>query len=308
MKEEDEVLIEKLQQLNSEYLISGEYALGVYVKYLYSLLKEKKFVQFFRMLVLHLKNKKNKNKLEPNDINRQIDIINKKYIINNKTEKSIAIYTCITGDYDKIEEPLILEKACDYFLFTNNNKLKSESWNIREIPKDIIKVEDNAKINRYIKMHPKELFPNYDYAIYIDGNIKLISTISQLINKINSKTGLAIHRHCQRNCIYEEIKACRAYGKGKYNNMKAQAKRYRKEGFPRNYGMLECNMLISDLNNKNSYTIFHEWWKEYLQSESMRDQIALPYVLWKNNLKVDDVGSLGNNINKNYLIKINAHK
>lgn len=303
MNENDKILIEKLESLNNEYLTSGEYSLGIYVKYLYSLFKQKKFIQLTRMILLHFKQKRKKQK---NTIIESRE--NSKYVIDNKTSKKIAIYTCITGNYDKIEEPLIIESACDYFLFTNNDNLKSNLWNIKDIPEDIKKLENNVKINRYIKMHPKELFPDYDYSIYIDGNVEIISTISQLIKNINNKTGLAIHRHCERKCIYDEIKACRAYNKGKYSNLKKQAKRYKKEGFPQNYGMLECNMLISDLQNDILTKIFNKWWEEYLKSESMRDQIALPYVLWKNNLNIDDVGNLGNNINKNYLLKINTHQ
>lgn len=303
MEEKERVLIEKIESLNKEYLNSGEYSLGIYVKYLYSLFQKRKFIQLFRMILMHFKPKK-KKVINGND---NIQEIQEVYMINNKTQRKIAVYTCITGNYDKVEDPLIGEKACDYFLFTNNDKLKSNFWKIKKIPNNIIKLENNAKINRYIKMHPRELFPNYDYAIYIDGNVKIISTISHMVEKINDKTGLAIHRHCERNCIYDEINACRAYNKGKYAMLKKQGNRYKKEGFPKEYGMLECNMLISDLKNKNSQKVFDEWWNEYLKSESMRDQIALPYVLWKNKIQVEDIGNLGNNVNKNYKLKINSH-
>ena len=90
--------------------------------------------------------------------------------------------------------------------------------------------------------------------------------------------------------------------------MKKQMKRYKKEKFPKNFGMFECNMLISDLKNRKSEEIFNDWWEEYLSSESLRDQLALPYVLWKNNLQFCDIGIIGNNINENYLLKINTHK
>lgn len=304
MEEKEKKLIEKIENLNYEYLTSGEYSLGVYVKYLYSLFKNKKFIQLFRMILLHFEQKKNKVKVN----NYEVQNVRETYIVNNKIQKKIAVYTCITGEYDSVEEPLIGEKACEYFLFTNNNNLKSNFWNIKEIPEDIKKLENNAKINRYIKMHPYELFPDYDYSIYIDGNVQIVSIISNLIEKINNKTGLAIHRHCERKCIYDEIKACRAYNKGKYSMLKKQGKRYKKEKFPEKYGMLECNMLISDLKNEMSEKIFNEWWNEYINSESMRDQIAIPYVLWKMNLKIEDVGNLGSNINKNFLLKIKTHR
>lgn len=300
----EEILKEKLEYLNNEYLSSEEYNLGKYVKYLQKLFREKKFIQLFRLLILHFSSNK-KNNLK--DVREKE---NKKICVNNliTKEKKVAIYTCITGNYDKVENPIIMEKNCDYYLFTNNNSITSDFWKITKIPDNIKELENNSKINRYIKMHPKELFPDYDYSIYIDGNIQIVSTISQLITKINDSTGLAIHRHCSQNCIFQEVKVCRAYNKGNYKNMKNQINRYKKENFPRNYGMFECNMLISDLKNKKSEEIFDAWWEEYISSESFRDQLALPYVLWKNNFKINDVGIIGEDINKNYLLKINSHR
>ena len=140
-----------------------------------------------------------------------------------------------------------------------------------------------------------------------DRNIKLISTISRLIQKVNENRGLAIHKHSSNNCITKEILDCRAYGKGDFKKLKEQVNRYFEKGFPKEYGMLECNVLVMDLKNKEAIHIFDDWWKEYINSESKRDQIALPYVLWKNNVKVEEIGTLGENINKNPLFKINSH-
>lgn len=300
----EEILKEKLEYLNNEYLSSKEYNLGKYIQYIQNLIKERKFIQLMRLLKLHFFKNKG-SQIE----NKKFLNNTKIYIDNNVKEKNkIAVYTCITGNYDELENPLILEKNCDYFLFTTNDDIKSDFWQVTKISDQIQKLGNNNIINRYIKMHPKELFPEYDYAIYIDGNIKIVSTISQLISKINDVTGIAIHKHCKQNCIFQEVKVCRAYNKGNYKSMKKQMKRYKKEKFPKNFGMFECNMLISDLKNRKSEEIFNDWWEEYLSSESLRDQLALPYVLWKNNLQFCDIGIIGNNINENYLLKINTHK
>ena len=300
---EEEILIKKIEELNSEYLNSKYYSLGKYVSYLINLLHKKKYLTFFRMIMLHFKNKKNKSNKNKTDI----IFDSTKYVAKQNNDKKIVVYTCITGKYDSIEEPLIMESNCDYVLYTNNQDLKSDNWQIRDIPNSIATLEDNIKINRYIKMHPKELFEEYDNAIYIDGNIKIISRISDFINKIDNSTGLAIHRHCVNNCIYKEIKTCKAYGKGNYKKLHQQAKRYKQEGFPENFGMVECNVLVSNLKNDNQKVIFNGWWEEYLKSESLRDQIALPYVLWKNKFKIEQIGNLGNNVNLNKSIKINSH-
>jgi hypothetical protein len=307
MEEKDKILIEMLEELNKEYLYSNDYVRGKFFNYLLNLFKNRKFINFFKLILLNFSNKIRKNnklKLEELKVDKKTPL---KYTVKSDNNQKIAIYTCITGNYDNVEEPVLLESNCDYFLFTNNKNIKSLNWKIKEIPENILELNNNAKINRYIKMHPKELFEDYDYAIYIDGNIKLISIISSFISNINEKTGLAIHRHCSNNCIYDEIKSCGAYGKGNYSKLKKQKNRYKKAGFPEQYGMVECNVLVSDLKNYESVKIFDEWWSEYMNSESMRDQIALPYVLWKNNIKICDIGNLGNNVNQNCKFKINTH-
>ncbi len=76
---------------------------------------------------------------------------------------------------------------------------------------------------------------------------------------------------------------------------------------PTNYGLLECNVIVSDLKSENSAKILDEWWKEFVNSNSMRDQISLPYVLWKLKYNIEDIGNLGNNVRNNPKIQIIKH-
>ena len=222
-------------------------------------------------------------------------------------EKQVIVYTTIIGDYDEIQEPVFIPKNCKYVLFTDNKQIKSDKWEIRPIPENIEKIQNGTLINRYIKMHPKELFENYDYSIYIDGNVKTVSDISKIVGACNTKTGIAIHRHCTRKCLYKEAKFCMLFKKGKIDKLSKQIKRYKKEGFPKNYGLLECNVIITDLKNDNSTKILNNWWEEFLKTGSNRDQIALPYILWKQGYKIEDVGNLGNNIYLNPKFIVNEH-
>ena len=106
MDKNDEILTEKLEELNKEYLDSGYYDLGKYIKTIMKLLKGFHFISVFRLFILHLKKKKNKsNVVEEKPLDNQTN----KYVIKNETGKKIAIYTCITGSYDKVEEPLVIE-------------------------------------------------------------------------------------------------------------------------------------------------------------------------------------------------------
>lgn len=157
-------------------------------------------------------------------------------------------------------------------------------------------------------MHPFELFPEYDYAVYIDGNVCIASDISALINvPEEGKVGFAMHRHVLRDCIYEEAEACILYGKGSPNQLRKQITQYRLEGFPTKYGMLEATVIFYHLQNKECQALMSEWWNEFIKYGSMRDQIALPYVLWKKGYKISDVGCLGENVYRNSKFQVLSH-
>ena len=117
-----------------------------------------------------------------------------------------------------------------------------------------------------------------------------------MIQYVKSETGIAMHRHIQRDDIYDEAATCIWYRKGNRKKLKEQIKRYKLEGFPRNYGMLEATIIVCDICNKQAEIIFEEWWGEFYDSASFRDQIALPYILWKQNIKISDIGNLGCNL------------
>jgi len=59
-----------------------------------------------------------------------------------------VLYTAIFGDYDKLLEPTCVTQDWNYLCFTDNNKLKSNSWKIIVI-KD---VEDYRLKAREIKV------------------------------------------------------------------------------------------------------------------------------------------------------------
>lgn len=233
---------------------------------------------------------------------------------NSKFTGKVAVYTCITGGYDKLEDPCVHENNVDYFAFVDDvSKYDVKGWKIKEIPAEIKELvnNDNVLVNRYVKFHPGDVIDDkYDYAVYIDGNIKVMGEISPLVGAVNLKTGLALHRHRQRGSLYDEIKVCLMLKKGNKKKLKEQFRKYEREGFPKEFGLYECNVIISDLRNKKSAKILDDWWNEFKRSESYRDQIALPYVIWKNGLKYEDVGSLGNNVyrNQKFMLDSDIHK
>ncbi|WP_143272134.1 hypothetical protein [Anaerovibrio sp. JC8] len=76
-----------------------------------------------------------------------------------------------------------------------------------------------------------------------------------------------------------------------------QVKGYWLEGFPRGGGMGLNNILLREHNHPQCVKIMDQWWTE-VKTKCRRDQIAFPYVLWKNGYSLDDILFLTDNYNR----------
>lgn len=223
-----------------------------------------------------------------------------------KENKRIVVYTCISGKYDNGNEPrFTLNPNITYIMYTNQN-IQSKVWEIRPIPDCLNSLNDVQK-NRYLKMHPHEFFDEYDYSIYIDGNVQVISDMSGLVNAIDDTVGFSMHFHSVRECIYQEAVACQAYKKGNPKGITDDVERYSSEGFPKDYGLLECTVFATDVHNEISKKVFEDWWQEFQNAKSGRDQLSLPVVLWRNCISIDKCGTMGSNLYRNPKFRVLSH-
>lgn len=294
--------IKQIESLNNEYLDiinSNEY-----IKYKNFKLTKKKLMRLEIISLLTKIIKKVKT--------RKLNKFNYHQVHYNEKKDyekcKIVIYTCMTGNYDNIKSPLIKFDNVDYIAFVDE-LIDVEGWNVKKIPKNIAnKIKGNVEKNRYIKMHPFELFHDkYDYSIYIDSNILAVGDLRELIRNIKDKTGLAIHNHRNRTDIYDEIDFCLTYNKGNKKMLKKAKLDLKKEKYPKNFGIYECNVLVTDLSNNIANEIYNDWWNDFINRRAYRDQLSLPYIIWKKNYEFDDVGIISNNVYKNPKLRIYTH-
>ena len=57
---------------------------------------------------------------------------------------------------------------------------------------------------------------------------------------------------------------------------------------PKNYGLNETNILLRRHNVPQIIKLMDEWWS-YIEKYTKRDQLSLSYVLWKNDISIDDI-------------------
>ena len=206
---------------------------------------------------------------------------NKKYWSDGKNKK--VIYTCITGGYDSIIEPKKITEDFDYICFTDDKTLTSDFWEIRELPEET-KDLSSVKKQRYVKINAHKVLPEYELSIWVDGNVLIKENLNTLLEKyVNDKENISVFvpKHPKRNCIYSEANACLSMKKDTAENINSQIEKFEKEGFPKNYGLLQSNIMIRKHLNEDCIKLMEKWFS-VLKDGSHRDQLSFNYACWKN--------------------------
>lgn len=225
----------------------------------------------------------------------------------NSTTPRVAVYTAVFGNYDSIKPVGVKSKFCDYYLFTDGNVDENLGWTVREadFPTEY-KTADNVTKNRYLKMHPDVLFPDYDYSIYIDGTVELKYDIFPLLGRMGEGF-IAMNRHHVRDCIYSEAQTIIRVGKAKAQEVTALMDRYKEEGLPEHFGLTECNIIVRKHSDQRCKKLMSDWWQMFLNGPK-RDQLSFVYCLWKNGYTIADAAGLGFDYRYEPRITTKAHK
>lgn len=211
---------------------------------------------------------------------------------------SAVVYTAIFGNRTPINEPLFVNKKYKYVIFTDLPVDKDSAWIKMEVPNEMPKGLDNASKNRWLKLHPHILFPDCDYSVYVDGGIILVGDMMPLVEGLGTSFFASHIMAAPVDCVYESSKAVISSGKAPKNLVEKQMSFYKEEGYPEHYGMFENGVLVRNHMNERCIKLMEDWWSQML-SFSMRDQMSLGYVMWKNDVKDEEVKILGRNIYKN---------
>jgi len=227
-------------------------------------------------------------------------------IPDEQKPKKICIYTCIYGNYDKLQKcPVQDIKNCDYICLTDNPNLKSGTWKIHIFtPSKLQVIKDsfpayNKKIhanmvNTMLCRSNLRLIPvlaNYDICVYIDGNVEITNheLISNLLLRAKSTDLLILAKHRTRQNVYQEAIVSSKMPKYKNTNLQKQTLKYKNQGFPTEFPLFSNNFMVyldphSPLMD-NFYTTYTQEAINYCINQQVRyhckGQVSLPYVLWK---------------------------
>lgn len=115
---------------------------------------------------------------------------------------SSIVYTSIFGKYDNVKTQS-LPDGWDWKCFSEDNSLSLYT--------------DNNRNAKRFKVLPHRYLQDYEYSIFIDGNMKVIGNVNELVDKYLKDCNVAFFSHNNnhldaRNCPYDEAQAIFDFG------------------------------------------------------------------------------------------------
>ncbi|MBO6169300.1 MAG: DUF616 domain-containing protein [Bacteroidales bacterium] len=222
-------------------------------------------------------------------------------------EERIAVYTSFFGAYDQLREPLMHPDNIDYFIVTDQAVPEGSLW--KRVPLQVVPdglASDPILANRWCKMHPHLLFPEYAFSVYVDANIWVLSDLTPLTAGLG-RFPVAMFRHKKRDCVYAEVEAAIRQGKGAPEALQAHEALLRSHGVPTHWGLLEASVIARRHQDPVCVELMEAWWESF-SANSRRDQISLIDCLWLKGIQPSAIGILGDNLQRCNLFLQMHHK
>lgn len=194
-----------------------------------------------------------------------------------------AVYCSITGSYDDIPQPVHIAPDWDYYLFVAPDSTLPDRLGVWKVRRMGFGLENTRMLSRFPKLQPHEVLPDYDWTLWIDGNITILDSSLTDMADVAIQSGAHEYygvTHPLRDDVAEEaLIVYRAKRCTFVQAFRALRFLYCKEKYPRHAGLLENNLILR--HNTRQIREFDNLWWELLQKYPPRDQFTGGYCLAK---------------------------
>jgi len=209
----------------------------------------------------------------------------------------IAVITALSGTRERLYDPKITFPGVDYFAFVDSPQ-NVTTW--KQCPLLDFTCDNTYKNRRNAKIYkilPHLFVPDYDYYIWHDVSHELVTDPFNVVETHLKDKDVALFRHTQRTCIYEEAKILNELGYDHKENIDRQISYYKECGLPENFGLFELPVSIRK-NNTKTQSMNLAWWEQICRYSS-RDQVSLPFCMWKYKIDISILDGYANGYLKN---------
>jgi hypothetical protein len=234
-----------------------------------------------------------------------------------------CIYTAIYGGYDRLKPQPAQTIPVDFICFTDDDRIEAVSpWRVvcRRRPESHPRMQAKFyKVLSHVAFEPPArrwglswLRPNrqrtaYDFAIWIDGSVQVKTPdfAATMLSSIG-RYGWAMFVHPNWDNLHEEVACLEGMPRFKGIPFRPQVDAYFAEGCPATgiHPHMATGVIARDMRVVALVDVNKRWWDEHLRW-TYRDQVSLPYVLWKLNYGYDPIRL---NMWQNHLFDVLAHR
>ena len=213
---------------------------------------------------------------------------------------SSVFYTAIFGGSDDLVNPSFPIDETDYICFTDRPEIESTIWKVVYIP---CVYRDPRRTAKVFKLLPHIFLSNYEISIWIDGAIELKEESKLLLRILAKEQSIGVFEHPQRDCLYSEAAACFLHGRERATTVISQLLRYCVKGMPRHFGLFSGGVIIRRHRDQRAIEMMNLW-AEQVDRYSVRDQISLPFVVWRSDFPIFIIPGV---FWDNEFLRVNSH-
>lgn len=196
-----------------------------------------------------------------------------------------VVYTCVTGGRDGWRMPYTVDArpSLPAVRFTDEpviprdetwRSLTHEGWSLRTVRVGYSPV----LAAKFPKCLPHVFLGEYDWSLWVDGSLQVDCDPLQLAETYLKDSDVALYRHPQRTTVLQEAQGVSAHGMDDPYRIQGQMMKYTMEHFAGQD--LYCGTVLLRRHTEAVAKMGETWLAEILAG-SIRDQISLPYALWK---------------------------
>jgi hypothetical protein len=223
-----------------------------------------------------------------------VDEINKKH--------DLVIYSACFGDIDDISSFVKCNESfaefADFVLFTDLDVTIDSKINVIKMPNNLSGSRMTAKA---FKVLPHRLFREYSSSLWIDANMTISRSSIEDIGKLKGHL-MTTFKHNKRDYVYQEAIECVIRGKDSLINIIGLMTYLYKKNYYKQTPLRQCRWLLRRHNDKSIVLLMENWWK-LIQKYSIRDQLSLPFCIWKGGVKINILS----HDKANFYFNVNEH-
>lgn len=186
-----------------------------------------------------------------------------------------AVYTAIYGGVDRLLDPAQQDVEVDWYCFTDDSSLRSDTWKIVVQPG---RFEDSRLSAKWPKFMPDVALPEYEWTVWVDANLDIDSPTFVRESLSYAENGLAVFRHPLRASICHEAYACLRRDDCRALRVLEQVRHYCREDPIEDIGLYACGVLVREASKWAGYGI-GQMWLEECGRWTTRDQLSFPVLL-----------------------------